>query len=85
MAKSDGVKDIFDWMKQKCKDQKRIVDEAEEYYQSQKRRWSWYDDTKCIVDGAEVDLALAKERLQAYVDIKIGVEKYMKKLRHQGE
>lgn len=83
--KSDGVKDIFDWMKQKCKDQKKIVDKAEEYYQAQKQRWLWYDDTKCIVDDAEVDLALAKERLQAYVDIKIGVEKYMKKLRHQGE
>lgn len=83
--KSDGVKDIFDWMKQKCKDQKRVVDKAEEYYQTQKQRWRWYDDTKFIVDGAEVDLALAKERLQAYVDIKIGVEKYMKKQRHQGE
>ena len=71
--KSDGVKDVFKWMEQKCKDQKKVVDELEDLC-----RGSWrflYED----------DLSRAKERLQIYVDIKIGVEKYMKKLRHQGE
>ena len=82
--KSDGVKDVFEWLKQKCKEQKMLVDKAEEYAK-QNRHWAFFDDTRCIVDGAKVDLSLAKERLQAYVDIKIGVEKYMKKLRHQGE
>lgn len=73
--KSDGVKDVFKWLEQKCKDQKKVVDELESLC-----RGSWgflYEDSD--------DLSKAKERLQTYVDIKIGVEKYMKKLRHQGE
>jgi inosine/xanthosine triphosphate pyrophosphatase family protein len=82
--KSDGVKDVFKWLEQKCKEQKRLVDKAEEYKKAN-QHWAFFDDSRCIVDDAKLDLALAKERLQAYVDIKIGVEKYMKKLRHQGE
>ena len=52
----------------------------------------------CCIDGSflsnsskypfairEYFLERAKERLNAYVDIKISVEKYMRKLRHQGE
>ena len=73
--KSDGVQDVFKWLEQKCKDQKKVVDELEDLCRGS---WSfWHGDSE--------ELSLAKERLQAYVDIKIGVEKYMKKLRHQGE
>ena len=73
--KSDGVKDVFKWLEQKCKDQKKVVDDLEE-----QGRGPWgflYRDSE--------ELIREKERLKAYVDIKIGVEKYMKKLRHQGE
>ena len=71
--KSDGVQDVFKWLEQKCKDQKKVVDELEDLCDG---HWGFlYDE----------DLLRAKVRLQAYVDIKIGVEKYMKKLRHQGE
>lgn len=73
--KSDGVQDVFKWIEQKCKDQKKVVDELEKLC-----RGSW----KFLYEDSD-DLSRAKERLQAYVDIKIGVEKYMKKLRHQGE
>ena len=73
--KSDGVKDVFKWLEQKCKEQKKVVDEWEEQCRG---AWGFM-----YRDGEEV--LRAKERLQAYVDIKIGVEKYMKKLRHQGE
>lgn len=73
--KSDGVKDVFKWLEQKCKEQKMEVDELEDLC-----RGSWG-----FLYRNNDDLIRAKERLQAYVDIKIGVEKYMKKLRHQGE
>lgn len=82
--KSEGVRDVFLWLKQKCKEQKKIVDEADELLHSDKA-WAYFDDERCIIDRAERDLALAKERLQAFVDIKVSVEKYMKKLKHQGE
>lgn len=83
--KSEGVKDVFKWLDKKCKEQKKNVERAEEYYQQSKRQWSGFNDTQCIIDGAEIDLERAKERLQAYVDIKVSVEKYMRKLKHQGE
>ena len=73
--KSDGVKDVFKWLEQKCKEQKKEVDRLEEMCRGP---WGFL-----YRDGDE--LIKAQERLQAYVDIKIGVEKYMKKLKHQGE
>lgn len=73
--KSDGVKDVFKWLEQKCKEQKKEVDRLEEMCLGP---WGFL-----YRDGDEI--LKAKERLQAYVDIKIGVEKYMKKLKHQGE
>lgn len=83
--KSDGVKDVFKWLKKKCKEQKQEVIKAQNEFEEAKKQWSGFDDTQCIIDGAEINLARAEERLRAYVDIKIGVEKYMKKLKHQGE
>lgn len=83
--KSEGVKDVFKWLDKKCKEQKKVVENAEQYYKDSKRQWSCFDDTQCIIDSAEIELECAKERLNAYVDIKIGVEKYMRKLRYQGE
>ena len=73
--KSDGVQDVFEWLEQKCKDQKKEVDKLAELC-----RGSW---SLLYRDGDE--LLKAQERLKAYVEMKIGVEKYMKKLRYQGE
>lgn len=73
--KSDGVRDVFKWLEQKCKDQKKVVDDLEDMCSGS---WGFlYADSD--------EMIKAKERLHAYVDIKIGVEKYMKKLIHQGE
>lgn len=83
--KSEGVKDVFKWMDKKCKEQKKKVEAAEKNYRQAVREWSWFDDTKCIVDGAEIELEREKAKLQALVEVKISVEKYMRKLRHQGE
>ena len=72
--KSDGVQDVFEWLEQKCKDQKKEVDRLEDICRG---HWGFL-----YRDGDE--LLKAQERLKAYVEMKIGVEKYMKKLRYQG-
>ena len=82
--KSEGVKDIFKWLDKKCKEQKLVVERAEQNYQYIKKQ-CYFEDEQCLIDSAEMELECAKERLSAYVDIKISVEKYMKKLRYQGE
>lgn len=82
--KSEGVKDVFKWLDKKCKEQKIVVEKAEQNFQDTKRSY-YFEDEQCLIDSAEIELERAKERLSAYVDIKIGVEKYMRKLRHQGD
>jgi len=82
--KSEGVKDIFKWLEEKCKEQKTVVKKAEQHLQDTKKN-CYFDDEMCLIHAAELDLEREKERLCAYVDIKIGVEKYMRKLKHQGE
>ena len=74
MKKSDGVEDIFHWLEQKCKDQKKEVDDL-----------VYTNRFGCHICYNDEEYSLAKERLDTLVEIKIGVEKYMKKLRHQGE
>lgn len=82
--KSEGVKDVFKWLDKKCKEQKYIVKRAEENYILTKRT-CYFDDEICLIDSAKVELEREKAKLEAFVEIKIGVEKYMKKLKHQGE
>lgn len=62
-----------------------IVEKAEQSFQDAKRNYYYFEDEQCLIDSAEIELERAKERLSAYVDVKISVEKYMRKLRHQGE
>lgn len=83
--KSEGVRDVFVWLEQKCKEQKIVVDKARGTLQAEKEYYGNFDDTQCIIEDARVTLEKAEERLRTYVDIKISVEKYMKKLRHQGQ
>ena len=84
LLKSEGVKDVFKWLDKKCKEQKNIVEKAEQNFQDTKRS-CYFEDEQCLIDSAEIELERAKERLNAYVDVKISVERYMRKLRHQGE
>lgn len=82
--KSDGVKDVFKWLDKKCKEQKKAVETAKANYEAAKKTY-YFEDEQCLIDLAKMDLECAKERLNAFVEIKIGVEKYMRKLRHQGQ
>lgn len=82
--KSDGVKDVFKWLEKKCKEQKKRVEKAEEEY-DRTRRTCYFEDEECIVESAKIDLEREKAKLDALVEVKISVEKYMRKLKHQGE
>lgn len=80
--KSDGVQNIFKWLKAKCKKEKAKVQAAEKEYEKAKRTY-YFEDEQCLIDSAERNVEIAKARLNAFVEAKIGTEKYMKKLRHQ--
>lgn len=80
--KSDGVKDVFKWLEQKCKDQKRRVDLATKEYEETKRGF-YFDDESCIVSAAYVEMERQKAKLETLVVTKISVEKYMKRLKHE--
>lgn len=80
--KSDGVEDIFTWLKDKCKEEKAKVQIAEKEYEEAKRTYH-FEDEQCLIDSAERNVEIVKARLNAIVEVKIGVEKYMKKLKHE--
>lgn len=82
--KSDGVRDVFKWLEKRCKEQKKQVEKAEENYINTKRTCC-FEDEECIIEGAKIDLEREKAKLDALVETKISIEKYMKKLKHQGE
>lgn len=82
--KSDGVEDVFNWMKTMCKMQKEQVDIAERNVEKAIKNCCC-NSMQSTIDDAWINVKLAQERLDAYVRIKRGVEKYMKKLRYCGE
>ena len=77
--KSDGVEDVFKWLKNKCKEEKKKVQIAEKEYEEIKKT-CYFEDEQC-----KMDVEIAKARLSAFAEAKIGVEKYMKKLRYEGK
>lgn len=80
--KSDGVQDIFTWLKEKCKEEKAKVQIAEKEYEKTKKTCH-FEDEQCLIDSAERNVEIAKARLNAFIETKISTEKYMKKLRHK--
>ena len=82
-VKSDGIEDVLKWIKDKCKEERTKVQIAEKEYE-QNKRICHFEDEQCLIESAEVDVKIAKARLDAFVEVKIGVEKYMKKLRYEG-
>jgi predicted RNase H-like nuclease (RuvC/YqgF family) len=76
--KSEGVKDIVEWLEDKCKEAKAKVEAAER----SNRALGMYEDCG---DFYRENLIEARARLSTLVEVKIGAEKYMKKLRHEGQ
>ena len=74
MSKSDGVADIVKWMEAQIKEQKKRLDEANSKH-------------SCIQEVGDFFDACKREeavRMETMVSWKISTEKYMKKLRHEG-
>lgn len=82
--KSDGVEDIFKWMETMCKIQKEQVNIAERNVEKAIKNCCC-NSMQSMIDDAQIEVKLAQERLDAYVRVKRGCEKYMKKLRYCGE
>ena len=61
--KSEGVKDIVEWMEDRIKDKKESME-----------NYSVWDD-----------MGLAASELNVMISWKVSTEKYMKKLKYQGE
>lgn len=72
---SEEVKNVFKWLDNKCKIQK---DNLEKVKQKKKNRYFIYFD-----DNGESYIKEEEIRLETLVGVKISIEKYMRKLRHQ--
>lgn len=72
---SDVVRSVFKWLDKKCKNQKKQLDHI---IQQQKNGYFMYFD-----DNGRSDIKEEEIRLEALVDVKISIEKYMRKLKHQ--
>jgi len=74
---SDGVKSVLKWLKQECKTQKKKLDNMKE--RKLNGEFYWYEDMgESIIREEEI-------KLQTLIEVKISVEKYMKKLKHEEE
>lgn len=80
--KSDGVHDVFKWLERKCKEQRLIVDAAQRDCENNKY-WSQFADTECIATDSKIRLREEKSKLDILVNLKVSVEKYWKKLKHE--
>lgn len=73
--KSEGVKDVVTWMEAELRKQQANVDAAEKRYSPVPGIGEFYDRIR----------EQERARLETMISWKISTEKYMKKLRHQGE
>ena len=73
--KSEGVKDIVKWMEARIKEQKAVLEGLKSRHSSIYEVGEFYDSQR----------REAETRLQQMVEWKVSTEKYMKKLRHEGQ
>lgn len=72
---SDVVRDVFKWLDNKCKIQKDNLEKVKQ--QKKKGQFIYFDN------NGESYIKEEEIRLETLVGVKISVEKYMRKLRHQ--
>ena len=75
MTKSEGVKDIVKWMEGELKKKQAEIDEMSQ----------WPSYTFEEGESMERRITKAQTQLEQMLSWKVSTEKYMKKLRHQGE
>jgi hypothetical protein len=69
LMKSDGVKDCVKWLEQEIKSRNKT------YKEEKANNWCWYSD-QLHEDKAVID---------ALVSVKVSLEKYSKKLKHEAD
>ena len=74
--KSEGVKDVVNWLKKEIKEAKKAYDRAIE----NRRNFGMYEDCGEYYRENE---SVAKAVLDELVRVKISTEKYYKKLKHE--
>ena len=79
--KSDGVEDVFKWLEKKCKEAKENVKKAKKNYENT-RKTCWFEDELYLINSVKIEVEIAEARLDTLVEVKRGVEKYMKKLKY---
>lgn len=72
---SDVVRDVFKWLDNKCKIQKDNLEKVKQ--QKKKGQFIYFNN------NGESYIKEEEIRLETLVGVKISVEKYMRKLRHQ--
>ncbi len=72
---SDVVRDVFKWLDNKCKIQKDNLEKVKQ--QKKKGQFIYFNN------NGESYIKEEEVRLETLVGVKISVEKYMRKLRHQ--
>lgn len=78
LIKSEGVKDCVEWVKEKLKEEKILLKQDTLLYQT----YGFYSDCG---SSYEHNLAVREARMSALVEVKVSLEKYMKKLKHMTE
>jgi len=78
LIKSEGVKDCVKWLKDKLKEEK----ESLKYNEKMLSQFGMFDDCG---PSYRNDVVVRIARMESLVEAKIGLEKYMKKLRHMAE
>lgn len=76
--KSEGVKDVVKWMEEQIKSQNVIVKAAEK----DRLNFGMYEDCG---DHYETSVRVQEAVLSQMISWKISTEKYMKKIKHNGE
>lgn len=72
---SEVVKNVFKWLDNKCKIQRDNLEKVKQ--QKKNGHFMYFDDNgKSYIEEEEI-------RLETLVGVKISIEKYMRKLRHQ--
>ena len=78
LMKSNGVKDCVKWIEKKLKDEKEQLKYDEDM-------WNSYGMFEDCGESYKVAVYERKARMEALVETKISLQKYMKKLKHMAE
>jgi len=78
LMKSEGVRDCVKWLEKKLKEEKKELEKDNKNYAT----WGMFSDCGPSYENAVVE---REARIEALVEAKVSLEKYMRKLRHMAD